>query len=229
MGLFGQLGQAIRAQINDWVRGVEDPEQLLDQALVEMHADLVQLRQAVAQAIATQKRTERQHEQNQALAQEWYNRAQLALQGGNEAQARDALARRQTYQQTTQQLEKHLVQQRDIIAQLKENMRTLERQIVEARTRRDMYIARARSAEASQRIQVLMDQVGPRQDFGVLGRMEERVLELEAQAAAIAELSADRQANTIEARFAALESGESTIEADLKALKETLHQPPPAS
>jgi len=42
-----------------------------------MQDDLVQMRQAVAQAIATQKRSERQAHQAQSTADEWYRRAQL--------------------------------------------------------------------------------------------------------------------------------------------------------
>ena len=149
MGVLGRLGQVIRAQVGDWVNGAEDPEKMLDQAVADMQRDLIQLRQAVAQAIATQKRTERQQHQTQTLAQEWYNRAQLALQKGQEDQAREALAQRHTYQRMGTQLANHISEQKGAIAQLKSNMRDLEVKIADVRTRRDMYIARARSADVS--------------------------------------------------------------------------------
>ena len=56
-----------------------------------MQGNLVQLRQAVASAIATQKRTERQAHQAESTGEEWYLRAKLALQQTNEALAREAL------------------------------------------------------------------------------------------------------------------------------------------
>ena len=52
----------------------EDPEKILEQTVLDMQEDLFQLRQAVAQAIATQKRTERQCSQSQSTADEWYRR-----------------------------------------------------------------------------------------------------------------------------------------------------------
>ena len=82
MGLLDRISRLVRANVNSLVNGAEDPEKTLQQAVAEMQGDLVSMRQAVAQAIATQKRTERQNEQAARAAQEWYNRAQMALKKG---------------------------------------------------------------------------------------------------------------------------------------------------
>ncbi|NER79815.1 MAG: PspA/IM30 family protein [Leptolyngbya sp. SIO1D8] len=220
MTVLGRLTQAIRAQITSWVQDSEDPEKILDQVVADMQVDLIQLRQAVAQAIATQKRTERQCDQTRNLAKEWYNRAQLALQKGDEAKARDALGQRQTYLQMLSQLETHIWEQKKAVTNLKANMRDLEAKIADSRTRRDMYIARARSAEASQRIQEMISQVGSHTSRGALEQMEDKVLNLEAQAEALSELNDTLQTQTLESRFAALKQDEaSAIEAELAALK----------
>ncbi|MEM0981945.1 MAG: PspA/IM30 family protein [Cyanobacteria bacterium P01_H01_bin.58] len=228
MNVLGRLVQVIRSQVNNWVQETEDPEKILDQALMDMQSDLIQLRQSIAQAIATQKRTERQCHQTRNLIQEWYNRAQLALRKGNEAEAREALAQRQSYVQMVAQLDGHMQEQQRIVASLKTNMRDLEVKIADARTRRDMYVARVRSAEASQRIQDLVSQVGSqRSSTGALGRMEEKVLELESQAEAIAELNQAFEDQSLEGRFAALEQDETNlIEAEIQAMKANL---PPAA
>ena len=223
MNILGRLARIVRAQVNSWVQDSEDPEKILDQAVADMQADLIQLRQSVAQAIATQKRTERQCDQTHTLAREWYNRAQLALQKGEEQQARDALAQRQTHLKVLSQLEGHISEQKGIVTQLKANMRELEVKIADARTRRDMYIARARSAEASQRIQEMMSHVGTRSSMGVLERMEDKVMTLEAQAEAMAELNSTLESGTLESRFAALEQDEAgVVEAELAAMKARL-------
>ncbi len=46
--------RVIRANLNSLVSKAEDPEKILEQAVLDMQEDLIQLRQAVAQAIATQ-------------------------------------------------------------------------------------------------------------------------------------------------------------------------------
>ena len=187
-----------------------------------MQADLIQLRQSVAQAIATQKRTERQCEQTKTIAKEWYNRAQLALQKGEELQAREALEQRQSRLNLCSQLMGHVNEQKAIVTQLKANMRQLETKIADARTRRDMYIARARSAEASQRIQEMIGQVGSRQNTGIIDRMEEKVMALEAEAEAITELNEALQ-DPLASQFAALEQeNTNSIEAELAAMKSRL-------
>lgn len=220
MGMWGRLARVVQAQVGDWVQGAEDPEALLDRAVVDMQQDLLQLRQAIAQAIATQKRSERQCHQTAQQAQEWYNRAQLALSQGDEDQARDALAQRHTYLRMQSQLTSHIDQQKAVIASLKANLRDLEVKIADVRTRRDMYIARARSAEASQRIQEMISQVGPGRSLGTLSQMEDKVLDLEAQASAMAELNQTLQGQRLEDRFEALESGAAAeVEQTLSAMK----------
>lgn len=218
MGLLDRAWRLIRATFNDAISQAEDPEKILEQALADMQADLIQLRQAVAQAIATQKRTERQSAQAQATAQEWYNRAELALQKGEEDVARQALSRRQSYLESAQTMAAQLSQQADVVAKLKDNMRKLEAKIAEAKTKKDLYIARARSAEASQRIQEMLGQTG---DTGMaaFSRMEERVLELEAQSEALEELGSD----PLERQFAALEnSAQNAVDSELAAMKQRI-------
>lgn len=216
MGVWGRALEAIRANLGSMVSQAEDPEKVLEQAMVEMQNHLIQLRQAVAQAIATQKRTERQSQQAETLAQEWYNRAELALRQGDEALARQALARRQSYLGSAQALANQVGEQLQLVSQLKDNMHRLEIKIAEARTQKDMFIARARSAAASQRLQEMMGQGGP---IAAFEQMEQRILDLEARAQALGELNAD----PLEQRFTALEASPPSIDSELALLKQRLN------
>jgi phage shock protein A len=218
MGLFDRVWRLVRANLGSAVSQAEDPEKVLEQAMADMQANLIQLRQAVAQAIATQKRTERQSAQAKVTAQEWYNRAELALQKGEDDLARQALTRRQTYLQSAQAMDAQLAQQGDVVASLKDNMRRLEAKIADARTKKDLYLARARSAEASQRIQEMLGQTGTGGSIAAFERMEQRVMDLEAQSEALAELSGD----PLERQFAALEGGAATVDSELAAMKRRL-------
>lgn len=217
MGLFDRVGRVVRANLNSLVNQAEDPEKILEQAVVDMQNDLIQIRQAVAQAIATQKRTERQASQAQSMADEWYNRAQLALQKSDETLAREALTRRQSYQDTAKALRTQIEQQTSVVAQLKQNMVMLESKLSEARTKKDMFIARARSAKASQQLNEMLNRVGTNSAMAAFDRMEERVLQLEANSEAIAELNSG---DPLEKQFKALESG--SVDDELVALKAKL-------
>lgn len=220
MNMLGRLARVIRSQVNGLVQEAEDPEKMLDQVVINLQNDLIQLRQAVAQAIATQKRTERQHQQTETVAKEWYNRAQLAVNKGDDDQAREALSQRQSYLTMRSQLADHIEQQKATVTKLKANMRDLEVKIADIKTRRDMYVARARSAEASQRIEDIMAQVGNERSLGTISQMEDKVLNLEAQADAMAELNRTLDTASLEGKFAALEQqAADRVETELLALK----------
>lgn len=214
MGLFDRIWRVIRANLNSLISQAEDPEKILEQTVLDMQEDLFQLRQAVAQAIATQKRTERQCSQAQSTADEWFRRAQLALEKGDEELAREALTRRKSYQDTAEAMRSQLDQQKVVVDQLRQNMMKLESKISEAKTKKDLYIARARSAKASQQINEMMERTNPAGAMQAFGRMEEKVLQMEAQAEAVAELGVD----DLEKRFASLGEADE-VESELAALK----------
>lgn len=214
MGLFDRIWRAIRANINHFIGQMEDPEKILEQAVLDMQDELIQLRQAVAQAIATKKRTERQAAQARSLSEDWYRRAQLALQKGDEHLAREALTKRKSYLETATAMESQLGQQGSIVSQLQQNMRKLESKIQEAKTKKDLYIARARSAQASAQLEEMLSRVGTGSAMKAFDRMEEKVLQLEAKSEALAELGTD----DLEKRFEALGQTDS-IDAELVAMK----------
>jgi phage shock protein A len=214
MGIVDRFARITRATINAWLGNKEDPEAMLQQVVTDMENDLIALRQSVAQAIATQKRTERQASQAESVAEEWYRRAELALKQGQETMAKEALARRKTYQETANALMAQLDQQANVVNEMKTNMRKLEAKLSEAKIKKDMYIARARSAKASQQLNEMLGGIGEGSSTAAFNRMSEKVAEMEAQAAAVAELNSD----SLEERFAQLEGG-NDLDAELEALR----------
>ncbi|MGD1912666.1 MAG: PspA/IM30 family protein [Rivularia sp. (in: cyanobacteria)] len=217
MGLIERILRLFRSNVNSWTAQREDPEKLLEETVYEMQENLVQMRQGVATAIATQKRTERKAAQAQSTAEEWYRRAQMALQQGNEALAREALTKRKAYEQTATALTEQIGQQKTLVAKLKKDMQSLELKISEARTKKDMYIARARSAEASLRLQEMLGGVGDTNSLKAFERMEDKLNELEAKQETIAISGADE----LENKFASLAEGDD-LDAELSAMKAQL-------
>lgn len=204
MEVIKRIVRVIRANVNAWISKNEDPEKILENTFMEMQQNLVLLRQGVAGAIATQKRTERQAMAAESNAQEWYNRAELALQQGKESLAREALTKRQFYQQSATALLTQVEEHKKIVAQWKDDMRALELKIAQMRTKKDMYIARARSAEANYRLQEMLSEFSSTSTVNALESMEEKVVQLEAQSQAISQLGGDN----LETGFATLKSND---------------------
>ena len=214
MGLFDRIGRIVRANVNDLVNKAEDPEKILDQAMKDMQNDLVEMRQAVARAIATQKRTEQQYKKNLTEANNWQQRAQLALTKGDENLAREALVRKKTSADTANTLKQQLDQQVAQVETLKRNLIALENKISEAKTKKDMLKARISSAKANAQLQSTIENLGADNAMGAFERMEDKVLELEARSNAVGELGGV----SLEQQFAQLEGG-SEVEDELAMMK----------
>lgn len=214
MGLFDRIGRVVKANLNDMVSKAEDPEKMLEQSIMDMQEDLVQLRQGVAQAIAAQKRTEQQYNQNQNEATKWERNARLALEKGDENLARQALERKKTYAETANSLKAQLDSQVGQIDTLKRSLIGLESKISEAKTKKDMLKARISAAKAQEQLQSTVGRMGNNSAMAAFERMEEKVLMQEARAQSTAELVG----NDLESQFAALGAG-SDVDDELAALK----------
>ncbi|MBD2485907.1 PspA/IM30 family protein [Planktothrix sp. FACHB-1365] len=214
MGLFDRIGRLVRANLNDLVSKAEDPEKILEQAIIDMQEDLVQLRQAVAQAIANQKRTEQQYNQAMSQANQWQSRAELALRKGDETLAREALQRKKSYMETANTVKLTLDQTFGQVDALKRNLIQLESKISEAKTKKNMLKARAQAAKANEQLQGLLGNINPSSATAAFERMEQKVTDLEARSQAMGELAG----SDFESKFAALEAG-SDVDDELMALK----------
>lgn len=217
MGLFDRLSRVVRANVNDLVSKAEDPEKVLEQAVVDMQEDLIQLRQAVAKAIASQKRTEQQYNKNQREASSWQQRAQLALSKGDESLAREALTRKKSFSDTATTLKMQLDQQSNNVDSLKRNLIALESKISEAKTKKDMLKARANAAKAQKQLQETIGGIDTSSAMGAFEKMEDKVMMLEAESESAAELGG----MGLEQQFAQLEAS-SGVDDELAAMKAQL-------
>lgn len=219
MGLFDRITRVVKANLNDLVNKAEDPEKILEQSIMDMQEDLVQLRQAVASSIAAQKRTEQQYNQAQSQADQWQQRAQLALQKGDENLAREALTRKKTHSETATSLKTSLDQQTSQVDTLKRNLMALESKISEARTKKDMLKARITAAKAQEQLNNTIGSLNTSSAMSSFDRMEEKVLQIEARAGASAELAGT--SSSLEEQFKLLEGG-SDVDDELAALKASM-------
>ncbi|MFM7324102.1 MAG: PspA/IM30 family protein [Nodosilinea sp.] len=220
MGLLDRVSRVVRSNLNAAVSSAEDPEKILEQAIIDMQEDLVQMRQAVAGAIASQKRVQQQYERAQTEANTWQQRAQLALQKGDEDLARQALVRKKSQAETALALKTQLDNQSTTVDQLKRDLIGLESKLSEAKTKKDMLKARASAAKANEQLQNTTSRLNTSSASAAFERMEEKVLQMEARSQAAAELAG----STLEGQFAALEAG-GDVDLELAALKAQLLEP----
>src|SRR6266516_7189436 len=214
MGLLDRVSTLVRANLNSLVDRAEDHEKIIQQLLIDMNNQLLQVKTQVAASIADEKRLHQRYQENQEKANEWERKAEMAVDRSDDELAKEALARRNSFKESAEGFQEQWQEQTAQVQQLKDALHQLESKIQEAEAKKDLLIARSRRAKAETNIRETMAGIGKTSATSEFERMEERVSEQEARAKAAAELDSD----TLEQRFAALES-ESSLDKDLAALK----------
>ncbi|KAM7259847.1 hypothetical protein ACFE04_015588 [Oxalis oulophora] len=216
MNLFGRFARVIKSYANAVLSVFEDPEKILDQTVLEMNDDLIKMRQATAQVLASQKQLENRYKAAQKSSEDWYRRAQLALSKGDEDLAREALKRRKSLAENASTLKVQLDQQKVVVDNLVANTRLLESKIQEAKSKKETLKARAQTARTATKVQELIGTVNTSSALAAFEKMEEKVLTMEAQADALNQITSD----DLEGKFALLEG--SSVDDDLANLKKEL-------
>jgi len=214
MGIFSRLGTLIKSNINDLITKAEDPEKMLTQVLIEMTQQLTEAKKAVAVAIADEKKLQKQYTQEADKAKEWERKAMVAVRGGDDNLARQALARKQEHETIASQFQQQWLAQKQAVEKLKDALRLLNNKIEEAKRKKNILIARKKRAEAQQQIANTMQGLGDTSAFDTFDRMAERIQLMEAEAEAGAELAGELSGDTLESKFLALEQGGAGSEDD---------------
>jgi phage shock protein A len=223
MGMFERLKTVISSNINALISKAEDPEKMLNQMIIDMNEQLIESKKAVAMAIADEKKLERDMMENRAKADEWEKKAMLAVRAGRDDLAKEALLRKQEFEGYATQLAQQWEAQKQSVEKLKEALRQLQTKIEEANRKKNILIARAKRAEAQQRINQTMSSLsGNKSAFETFERMERKVDEIEASAEAMKELDEASSGASLEKQFAQLESSPQAADVLLEELKKKM-------
>lgn len=217
MSIFDRISRIIKANLNDVLDKAEDPEKMLKQLLDEANENLMEVKTQTASAIAQLKQLEAKEREYQSEAEKWQAKAELAVTKGEDDLAREALARKKTAQSTADGFKAQVTAQHQSVDQLKASLGELESKIAEMNVKKDLLIARHRRAEAEQNIQKTMGKVGQSSALSAFERLERKVTDEEARAAAYGELNHD----SLDDKFKQLES-HSDVDDELAALKAKL-------
>ncbi len=221
--LFKRISDVIAANLNDLVDRVEDPERMIKQLIREMEENISNAREGVIDAVASEKQLAKELDSQRRQAEEWHQRARLALESGNETLAREALTRKKEHDGIAASLDMSWQSARRTGERLKSQLRALEAKLEEARLKKGSLVARQRAAQA----RAQMDQVQDRFQTGLdlnhsFGRMADKVGEMEARMEAREELNGEY--SQIEREFLKMETN-SEVEAELAALKRAVRTP----
>ena len=190
MGLLERVSTLIRANINDMVDRAEDPEKMIKQVILDMENQYLQVKTQVAVSIADQHMLEKKWRENEDSGKDWMRKAETAVDKSKDDLARAALDRFQTSQRLAQSYREQVDDQKAQVEALKGALIKLEQKLDEAKSKRDMLLARHRRSMALAKAARAQSALGDHAKSATFDRMKDRVHRAEAVASAEVELSA---------------------------------------
>ena len=229
--IFGRISTLVKANINALLDSAEDPQKMLDQLVRDYTNNIADAETAIAETIGNLRLLERDHDEDVKAAAEWGNKAIAASRKADELRsagnttdadkfdnlAKIALQRQISEENEAKAIAPSIAAQTEVVEKLKDGLNGMKQKLEQLRSKRSELLARAKTAEAQNKVHDAVKSIDVLDPTSELGRFEDKVRRQEALAAGKAEIAA----SSIDAQFNQLEDiGELTeVEARLAALK----------
>ncbi|MFB7588176.1 PspA/IM30 family protein [Streptomyces sp. NPDC056169] len=229
--VLGRVTQLAKANINALLDQAEDPQKMLDQLIRDYSSNISEAEEAVAATIGNLRLMEQDHQEDVDAAKEWGGKALAAsrkadeLRAGGQAAEADrfdnlakvALGRQLQSEKEARTAEPTIASQTEVVDKLRTGLDQMKAKLGELRAKRDELVARAKSAQAQNRMMDAVKGIDVLDPTSELSRFEDKVRREEAKAMGKQELAA----SSLDAQFEQLDAlGDSAeIEARLAALK----------
>ena len=180
MKWFRKVGLNIKKRMDRWTNKLNSPEKILEMATMQMENELINMRGALAETIASYKFSERQLSHYENLSNRLYQKAELAISQDNDSLAKKLLIDRQSYQKQNHNIKTELEGQKVMIQELKEKLRVLENKGQEVKTKKNIYLARLRSANATKNLSEILNNFEENSPNNLLEIIDNNIMKLEA-------------------------------------------------
>ncbi|CAI9393067.1 PspA/IM30 family protein [Microbacterium sp. T2.11-28] len=229
--IFGRISTLVKANINALIDQAEDPQKMLDQLVRDFTNNIADAESAIAETIGNLRLLERDHAEDVKAATEWGNKALAASRKADELRtagnttdadkfdnlAKIALQRQISEENEAAAIAPSIAAQTEVVDKLKDGLNGMKQKLEQLKSKRSELLARAKTAEAQNKVHDAVKSIDVMDPTSDLGRFEDKVRRQEALAAGKAEIAA----SSLDAQFNELEDvGELTeVEARLAALK----------
>jgi len=229
--IFGRITTLIRANLNSIIDSAEDPEKMIDQLIRDYTNNIADAESAIAETIGNLRLLEQDYDEDVQTAGEWGRKALAASSKADEMRsagnsvdadkfdnlAKVALQRQITAENEARAAEPTIASQREVTDKLKDGLNGMKVKLQQLQSKRAELIARAKTAEAQNRVADAVKSIDVLDPTSDLGRFEEKIRRQEALARGKQEIAA----STLDAQFNELENFDAVteVEARLAALK----------
>ena len=228
MGILTRIFNLFRATTSDLLDKAEDPEKMIKQMISDLEAQKKKAKEQMTEALALQKRLERDTEKEHQEAKKWEQKAILAVQNEKDDLAKEAITRKNEHLRRALAFEKQLEMHRNNADSLKESYQTMEDKIDEIKRKQGLLSVKQKQAEAQENIYKTIEGLGDTSGImDTIERAEEKVENLQARAEAYQEISMESDQESLEKKFKELEHESPDMEMELLELKKRAALPVP--
>ncbi len=216
MSIFSRLTDIINSNITSLLDKAEDPAKMIRLVIQEMEETLVEVRSSTAKIIADKKELARRNEKLARQADDWQQKAELALSKGREDLAKAALIEKASVNEVIDLVKDDMGKLDESLDKLTKEIEQLQAKLNDARSRQKTILLRHSATQSRRAVNSQLNNGNIDQVINRFEHYERKIDQMES------EIEADGIARGgIAAEFAALEK-DGKIEQELEALKAKL-------
>jgi phage shock protein A len=148
MSIFSRMTDIVNSNISALLDKAENPEKMIRMVIQEMEETLVEVRSGTAKVLAERKTLTRRVEQLKRQAQDWEEKAELALNKNREDLAKAALVEKGNTNATVEVMEKDIGKLDSTLDKLSSEIEQLQTKLNDARARQKSIVMRTRATKS---------------------------------------------------------------------------------
>lgn len=148
MSIFTRLSDIINSNISSLLDKAENPEKMIRMVIQEMEETLVEVRSGTAKVIAEKKTLHRRAEQLRKQADDWQQKAELAMSKDREDLAKAALVERASVNATVEIIDSELHKLDETLDKLSSEIDQLQTKLNDARARQKTIVMRTTATQS---------------------------------------------------------------------------------
>lgn len=214
------------ANVNAALDKMEDPSKMIDQYLRNMESDLGKVKAETASVMAEESRAKRAYQECEADMDKMQNYAEKAVMAGNDADAREFLAKKQRLSNQLSGLKQTYELSAGNATKMREMHDKLVKDIAGLNSRKDSIKAKIAVAKTQDKINKIgSSMTGASDNMSAFDKIEAKADKMLDEANAMAELNASSQKDNVDDLMSKYDRpADSSVEDELAALKSKLGQ-----
>lgn len=191
MGIFNRLSNIARSKMNNAIDKVENPIELLDQKIRDMEESLNKAKMSSAQILGNVHEIEKKMKEAKDASNDFDEKVKLALNKGNEDLAKLALQKKLDEDKKYNSLKLSYDESYKKAQTIKKSLNDLEEELQKTRNYRDEAAARYSNAEASEKVNEILDNVQTKNNKINIDDIERKIEAKESYAEGLEDLKGD--------------------------------------